>query len=60
MLRATEPLWLVMEDDLKRLTDFAVAARYPGTSPDLAAATEAYQTCVRLRELARESFGLKR
>src|SRR5437016_197750 len=38
LLRRIEPLWLIMELRLRRLSDFAVAVRYPGVSPDRAAA----------------------
>jgi HEPN domain-containing protein len=56
---APEPLWITMDAALKRLTDFAVAVRYPGTTAGVRAATEAYTTCKRTRELARTSLGQK-
>lgn len=57
-LRPVEPLWFGMENAILRLTDFSVAIRYPGISTDAVAAKEAFQTCQRLRLLARSSFGL--
>ena len=47
-LHSVEPLWLVMGPALKRLTDFAVAVRYPGTSTNQTAAAETFATCRRL------------
>lgn len=57
---AIEPLWTGMDRQLKILTDFAAATRYPGEWADRAAATEAYYTCVEFRRLARAAFGLPR
>ncbi|MFI5381352.1 MAG: HEPN domain-containing protein [Tepidisphaerales bacterium] len=54
-----EPLWAVMDVPLKRLTDYAVVSRYPGTTADRRAATDAFQAASRLREFARNSLGLK-
>lgn len=56
---STEPLWVVMEMKLKFLTDFAVATRYPGEWTDRDAASEAYQTCLAFRNLARSAFLLR-
>ena len=54
-----EPLWAGLSVQLKRLTDYGVAVRYPGTSTDAAAAREAFASCRKLRSLARASLGLK-
>jgi len=58
-LNLIQPLWMGMRPAVKRLTDFAVAVRYPGWSTNAVAATEAFATCRRLRALARSSLGLK-
>ena len=58
-LHSIEPLWVTMRPALKRLTDFAVAVRYPGWSTDRVAAAEAFDTCRQMRALARLSLGLK-
>jgi HEPN domain-containing protein len=57
-LRTIEPLWMGMELALRKLTNSAVAVRYPGVFSDSAAAAEAFKTCQQLRKLARASLGL--
>jgi HEPN domain-containing protein len=59
LLKPIEPLWLVMRLDFRQLTHFAVAVRYPGKHATPANAADAFQTCRRLRSLARASLGLK-
>ncbi len=54
-----EPLWAAMEPALKRLTDFSVAVRYPGSMTDRFAASQAFITCREMRSLARLSLGLR-
>lgn len=44
--------------DLKALTACAVDLRYPGQSVDKTLAREAFQQCVRVRNLIRQSLGL--
>lgn len=51
-----EPLWSAMDVPLKRLTDFAVACRYPGLTTDRFADNEAFQTCRQFRNLARPTL----
>ncbi len=55
-----EPQWGLLERELKELTDFAVAVRYPGTFTDAGAAKEAFETSHHFRDLARLSLGLHR
>jgi hypothetical protein len=59
LLHLAEPSWMPMEPALKRLTDFAVTVRYPGTTTNRTSANSAFTTCRKLRTLARTSLGLK-
>jgi HEPN domain-containing protein len=56
LVQPLEPLWMGMDAPLKRLTDMAVACRYPGMTTDLPAAREAFETCRNFREMVRPSF----
>jgi HEPN domain-containing protein/predicted nucleotidyltransferase len=58
-LEPIEPLWTVFRKRLDRLTDYAVAVRYPGSFAGSADAKEAYSTCLEIRSLARSSLGLR-
>lgn len=60
MLALIEPGWQRLHADLATLTDAAVEFRYPNNwcGPD--DAREAYNTCHRLRTLARLGLGLKK
>ena len=58
LLAHVEPLWVGWKRPLRQLTHYAVTSRYPGMNADRAAATESFQSCLRLRELARQSLGL--
>jgi HEPN domain-containing protein len=53
-----EPLWESLRQELRGLTDAAVATRYPGHDSTRQVATEAYTTCTKVRGLAGQSFGL--
>jgi HEPN domain-containing protein len=53
-----EPTWTVMGTDLKILSTFAVAYRYPGLSATKADARAALKRCRSIRRIARQAFGL--
>lgn len=55
---ATEPLWAAFRAALKRLSDAAVAPRYPGNVYTKSEAHRALRTCRAFRREARLSLGL--
>ena len=59
LLTPVEPLWTAWDPQLKSLTDFAVATRYPGLMAGVADARAAYAICLRVRATARNSLGLR-
>ncbi len=54
-----EPEWEELRSDLNSLTAFAVDYRYPGEAAELAEATEALNTCRKVRSLVRIALGLE-
>jgi HEPN domain-containing protein len=53
-----EPLWSAFRSAFKRLSQAAVASRYPGGSVNKAEAERAIKTCKTFRKEARVSLGL--
>ena len=53
-----EPSWAALITDLRALTVFAVAFRYPGTSADRVMARDALSRCRGIRQAARTSLGI--
>src|SRR5581483_1500061 len=49
----------ISEDALDRLSKFAVATRYPGSTPTLNEAKESYETAKAVRKFARKFLGVK-
>ncbi len=54
-----EPIWEVFRKDLRYLSGFAVAYRYPGESATGEDAREALQRCRRFRDAARMALGMR-
>jgi hypothetical protein len=48
----------IREDDLEKLSAYAVEVRYPGTQPTIDEAKEAHQIAKRIRRFARKLLGL--
>ena len=55
---AVEPGWVVFLGPLVTITDWAVLARYPGTSASRSDAGEAVRICRQFRTAARAALGL--
>ena len=53
-----EPSWRVLLNDLKFLSDFAFLYRYPGATASINDAQDAIESCRKVREAVRQSFGL--
>ena len=51
-------VWEEFREDLAFLSDFSVSYRYPGESADQDAALEARDRCRKIRQIARQEFGL--
>jgi HEPN domain-containing protein len=58
LLDPTEPSWTDMRSNVRKLSEAAVAFRYPGESADIALAREAVATCREVRRRARLNLGL--
>jgi HEPN domain-containing protein len=54
-----EPEWELFRPDMRRLTTYAVAFRYPGSSATKDLAREACGHCVRVRAAVRARLGLE-
>ena len=54
-----EPLWAGIIASAKLLTQYAVSARYPGSSVTRTQARDAVTRCGEIRVLIRQSLGLK-
>ena len=59
MLFPFDPAWTKLHTDLAALTDAAVEFRYPNNWSGGPEAVAAYNTCRRVRALARRTLGLK-
>lgn len=53
-----ETTWNILREDLRALSAFAVAYRYPGDSADESEAQEAFERCEKVRQIVRGSLGL--
>jgi hypothetical protein len=60
LLLAIEPSWAALQLDLQSLTIFAVTYRYPGIFADKKAAREALNRCRKIRNILRQSLGLRK
>ncbi|PMP87195.1 MAG: DNA-binding protein [Roseiflexus castenholzii] len=58
LLLPVEPAWTHLASDLRALTVFGVAFRYPGSSADRTMARDAVRRCAAVRKAVRQSFGL--
>ena len=58
LLAAAEPSWEGLRLRLRKLSEGAVALRYPGESADMKMAREALATCREVRRRARLNLGL--
>ena len=59
LAHSIEPSWELLRDAFGRLTDFAVAVRYPGTPADASKAKEANKLFKQFRGMARRSLGMR-
>ena len=59
MCQAVEPLWGVLAGSADVLKEFAVRWRYPGVTADKPQAKDAVTRCSDIRNLARQSLGLR-
>ncbi len=57
-VRAVEPGWRSLQQELDDLNEYAVTHRYPGNSADKAEAKNAVSACRKVRCAARTAFGL--
>lgn len=55
---ATAPRAISVSDAAKRLTDYAIDVRYPGSSPDAGAAKQALADCTAIRSTLRSLLTL--
>jgi len=58
LMTSPAPALTVLQADLRLLTAFGVAFRYPGTSADRAMARDAVSRCLIVRAAIRQSLGL--
>ena len=54
-----EPLWAILQTQLRALNVYAVAYRYPGPTATKADAKDAIKNCREVRRAVRQAFGLK-
>jgi HEPN domain-containing protein len=60
LLLPLEPQWELLRPAVAQLTNYAVAFRYPGTTASKADARNAFAHAKLVRQIARQSLGLKK
>lgn len=58
LVTSVEPLWAALQTHLKRLTDYSVSFRYPGSEATGREAKTALADCKAMRKEARSAFRL--